>query len=85
MLNRVLGWTSAGLECEADPRQCEGFLEGLGLDDSFNRSATLGIKPLSTQLDNEETLSTVEPSNFRALAARANYVAADRVDVQYIR
>ena len=30
VLNRVLRWTAEGLEYEADPRQCERLLEGIG-------------------------------------------------------
>ena len=83
MLNRVLRWTDAGLEYEADPRQCERLLEGLGLDDNCNGAATPGIKPLPAQIETEEVLSPDDQSTFRALSARANYVSADRVDLQY--
>ena len=33
--------------------------------------------------DNEEKLGASETALYRALAARANYLAADRTDVQY--
>ena len=41
VLNRVLRWTEAGLEYEADPRQCERLLEGLGLDSGCSGAAHL--------------------------------------------
>ena len=39
ILNRVIRWTDAGLQYEADPRQLEKMLRDLGLDD--------GVKPVS--------------------------------------
>ena len=83
VLNRVLRWTADGLEYEADPRQCERLLESLGLDDSCNGVATPGIKPLPAQIDIEQPLPPGEQTEFRAVSARANYVSADRVDIQY--
>ena len=83
VLNRVLRWTDDGLEYEADPRQCERLIEGLQLDDSCNGAATPGQKPLPQQIDNERSLPPEEQTEFRALAARSNYVSADRVDIQY--
>ena len=67
VLNRVLRWTDSGLEYEADPRQCERLLEGLGLDDSCNGAATPGIKPLPAQIDVEEVLPPGEQSTFLSL------------------
>ena len=43
ILNRVIRWTDHGVEYEADPRQGERLLEGLGLDD--------GCKTPPSQLD----------------------------------
>ena len=83
VLNRVIRWTDAGLEYEADPRQCERLLEGLQLDDSCNGVATPGLKPLPQQIEAEEVLPPSEQTEYRGLAARANYVSADRVDLQY--
>ena len=83
MLNRVLRWTEDGLEYEADPRQCERLLESLQLSDDCNGAATPGIKPRPAQIEAEEQLPPAEQTEFRALAARANYVSADRVDIQY--
>lgn len=83
VLNRVLRWTDEGLEYEVDPRQCERLLEGLSLDDSCNGVATPGLKQLPTQIDTEEEISAEEQTEFRGLAARSNYVSADRVDIQF--
>ena len=77
-------WTETGLEYEADPRQCERLLEGLQLDDSCNGAATPRLKPLPAQIDLEQPLPPDKQSEFRGLAARSNYVSADRVDIQYV-
>ena len=53
VLKRVWRWTDDGLEYEADPRQCERLLEGLGLDDNCNGAATPGLKPLPAQIETE--------------------------------
>ena len=83
VLNRVLRWTATGIEYEADPRQCERLLEGLGLDDGCKSAATPGLKPVIEQLKEDKPLSTDAHTAYRALAARANYLAQDRIDVQF--
>ena len=45
VLNRVIRWVDTGVEYEADPRQAERLLEGLGLDgDGCKPMATPGVK-----------------------------------------
>ena len=83
VLNRVLRCCDNGLEYEADPRQRERLFENLQLDDSCNGVATPGLKPLPAQIEAEEILPPLEQTEYRAMAARANYVSADRVDLQY--
>lgn len=83
VLNRVIRWTEAGVEYEADPRQAEKLLEGLSLDDGCKARATPGQKPVVDSLREDMALSSVETSVFRALAARANYLAQDRIDLQF--
>ena len=83
VLNRVIRYTDHGLECEADPRQAERLLEGLKLDGGCNPVATPGLEPLIDQLTEDKTLPASELTGFRGLAARANYLAADRIDLQY--
>ena len=83
VLNRVIRYTEHGLEYEADPRQAERLLEGLKLDSGCNPVATPGLKPLMDQLTEDKVLPTSEFTGFRGLPARANYLAADRIDLQY--
>ena len=76
-------WTAKGFEYEADPRQAEKLLEEFLLDDGCNSVATPGVKTLGTQLQGDKPLSEAEHTRFRAISARANYLAADRPDLQY--
>ena len=83
ILNRVIRWTSSGIEYEADPRQAERLLEGLQLDSGCKATATPGIRSLPEQLNEDELLPEDSVTGFRALAARSNYLAADRIDLQF--
>ena len=81
ILNRVIRWTERGLEYEADPRQGEKLLHGLGLDEGTNGCATPGVKAQSEQVEAETLLSQKDVTPYRCHAARANYLAADRLDM----
>ena len=84
MLNRVVRWTPAGLEYEAEPRQVERLLEEIDLaGDGVNGSATPGVKILAHQAREEKKLPPELVTPYRAWAARANYLAADRPDAQF--
>ena len=72
VLNRVVRWTGDGVEYEADPRQCERLLEGLGLDDGCKWTATPGLKPLVEQLKEDKLLDAEGHTEFGALAAQRN-------------
>ena len=83
-LNRVIRWTGAGLEYEADPRQAEKLIEELELEgDGVKATVTPGIKALPTQIAEDKPLDPSRHTMFRGLAARANYLAADRPDCQF--
>jgi hypothetical protein len=81
-LNRVIRWCDHGLEYEADPRQVEKLVEALELEGA-NSVLTPGLKFLIEQLEADQPLSPERHTSFRALAARANYLSADRPDCQY--
>jgi hypothetical protein len=82
VLNRAIRWAEHGLGYEANARQGERLLEGLGLAGA-NSVATPGSKPLLEQLEGDKPLPTSEVTGFRGLAARANYLSADRIDLQF--
>ena len=83
VLNRVIRYTEGGYEYEADPRQSEKLIESLGLGAGCNGAATPGIKALIEQLQADQPLLQGEHTAFRGQAARANYLSADRVDLQF--
>ena len=78
VLSRAIRWTEQGLEYEADPRQGEGLLEGLGLAGDCKSVATPGLKPLLEQLEADKVILASEVTGFRGLAARSDYLSADR-------
>ena len=82
ILNRIVRWETDAVEYEADPRQAEKLIRECGLDGA-NSVATPGLKESSAQLAEDKGLGTDLHTAFRAAAARANYLAADRLDVQF--
>ena len=79
-LNRIVRWCDAGLEYEADPRQAEKLIEELQFNDGVNSCVTPGVKVGLSQIEEDKPLNPERHTIFRALAARANYLAADRPD-----
>ena len=83
MLNRAIRWTETGLKYEAVPRQAECLLEGLGFDEKCNKTATPGFRALVQQLVENKPLPTSNITGFRGQAKRADYLAADQIDIQF--
>ena len=83
VLNRVVRWTSEGIEYEADPRQAERLLHELELDENTKACVTPGVKPQPHQVAEEQPLPENEHTKYRGQAARSNYLAADRVDILF--
>ena len=82
VLNRIIKWTDAGIEYEADPRQVEKLVEFLDLEGA-NSVIAPGLKPLREQLDEEQPLPQSEHTGFCGHAAWGNYLSSDRPDIQY--
>ena len=84
MVNRMFRWTCDGLEYEADPRQSEKLLRDLQLDgEGVKDVATPGVKAMREQLDADVPLERAKHTPYRAVVARANYLASDRPELQY--
>ena len=81
MLNRVVRVTEDGWEYEADQRHADLLVEGLGLEKAKS-VLTPGEKTKSI-LENDSELQGMDHRMYRALAARANYLALDRPDIQF--
>ncbi|MBV61870.1 MAG: hypothetical protein CMH65_11270 [Nevskiales bacterium] len=82
VLNRVVRWTNSGLEYEADPRQAERLVRDLKLEGA-KALGTPGVKATLAQVAEDTDLAADKQSPFRAVAARANYLASDRPETQY--
>ena len=84
VLGRVIRWTDTSIEYEADPGQVENLISELQLEGEVVKGVvTPGVKVLSHQVQSETALPESEPTRFRGLAARGNFLAADRPDIVY--
>ena len=81
-MNRVIEWTPNGIKYEADQRHAEIIYQELGLKESSKGVVTPGIKQKPTKRE-EQALGGREATRYRALVARANYLAQDRPDIGY--
>ena len=84
VLNRIVRWTSEGYELEGDPRHAELVVEQLGLEDTAPLSSP-GIDQPEPEAgdDNDDELSPADASTYRRIAARCNYLSADRPELQF--
>ena len=84
ILNRVIEWTSEGIEYEADQRHAEIIIRDVGLDSSVKTAITPGVKMTAA----DKPVKDIESSSsqaimYRAVTARANYLSQDRSDIQF--
>ncbi len=82
VLNRIIRWCGDRVEYEADPRQVERLVAECGLEGA-NAVATPGVKATFKQLEEDAELPAHLNTAFRGAAARDNYLAPDRIDVQF--
>ncbi len=81
VLNRVIRFIGAGIEYELDDRHAAIITKSMGLQKG-KPVTTPGTDEVSTSDDSD--FSQYNGTDYRALAARANYLAQDRPDIQYI-
>ena len=94
ILNRTIAWTKDGLTYEADQRHAEIVIRELGLQEA-RATATPGARDELAKAsapgdaeaveieDESPPLNPSEASAYRGVAARLNYLAQDRPDIQY--
>ena len=80
ILNRIIEWRGDGIVMEADPRHVEMILKELGME-SCKGSDVVGIT-IDIRGDDVK-LNKDDAKAFRSLAARCNFLSADRPDIQY--
>ena len=84
VLGRVIKCADWGCSWQADPRHRRLILEHFGFDEKTKVLTTNGVKEIATEAGQDETpLNPDEATQYRAVAARFNYLAADCPDLQY--
>ena len=83
VLNRTIRVTPSGWEYEADQRHADLIINGLNLKEAKGVSSPGEEEKPWQEEENAEALGAKDASQYRTLAARANYLAADRGDIQY--
>ena len=78
LLGRIIRWNDWGVSCEADPKHRAMVLEALGLEESSKSLVAPGSKE-----EFPETETAKSDTQFRAIVARINYMAADMPDIQF--
>ena len=85
VLNRILRWTDQGVEYESDQIHSDLIIDQMEVSNCLPVST-----PCCTDSEYDEAkrgesgwLESAEATAYRALAARLNYLALDRPDVQY--
>jgi hypothetical protein len=81
VLGRVLEWTETGIKYQADPKHRSIILEKFGLGPESKGLKVPGRAEDPNEDDQE--LDSQESSEFRAIAARMNYLAQDCPDIQF--
>ena len=81
ILNRFITWHPWGVGYEADPRHAEKVIEEMGL--GRGKGVSTPIIKEKEEEGCEEELGPEEAKVFRGLAARINFLAIDRPDIQY--
>ncbi len=79
VLNRIIRYGKKSIQYELDPRHAELIISEMGLS-TANPVSTPGQ---DGDEDEEEERNESTDTAYRAIAARANYLAIDRPDIQY--
>ena len=84
-LNRLLTWTSEGIEWESDPRRVQLVVREMGVAASTAKVATPGIKDKPGDEDQEEVpIDDSQVRWHRSLCMRIAYIAQDRPDLSVV-
>ena len=78
--NKIVTWTEEGTEDKADQRHAEVIIKQVGVHEKSNSLSTPGVKDTK---GSSVKLKSGDATTFRAVVARANYLAQDRSDIQF--
>ena len=82
ILNRTIEWRENQLVYKADAKHVKTIVEGMGLQ-AESKSVCSPIEAAAESDAEECELSKEEVKMFRQLAMTANYLAMDRIDIQF--
>ena len=82
ILNRISTSAEWGIQYEADPRHAEVLIRELEVGNK-EVVVTPGVKWKPEDIESATALDEKKSGQYRALAARANYLGLDRVDIAY--
>ena len=83
VLNRTIRVNEEGWHYEADQRHADLIIKALNLEGAKGVKTPGEDEKAWKEQENAEALKGREATEFRATAARANYLALDRADIQY--
>ena len=83
VLNIIVRATRLGWEYEADQRHADIIIRELGLEEAKSVKTPGEEEQEWRQDEDDQEVVGKEATQFRGLAARANYLSSDRADIQY--
>ncbi len=83
ILNRIVRCTEKGWEYEADQRHAEFLIKALNLQEANPLSTPQEEEKPWKQTEEAQKLDSEKATEYRSLGARANYLASDRLDIQF--
>ena len=86
VLGRMLTWTETGITYEADPKHAQHIMAEMNLHDHSKPLSTPCAPNDSEQVkvrEESRSLNKDEAARYRGVAARLNYLALDRADLQF--
>ena len=83
VLGRTIRWTMSGLEYFADRKHRQIIMKEFGLNDESKGAVSPMVKERGKEDEEEAELGGEDARWVRGLIARANYLAQDRLDIQF--
>ena len=87
ILNRKLTWKNGKITYEADDKHAKLIIEEMGVAGDSKGLEAACVRETGEDAENlkeEEPVGRAEARRYREIAARANYLAQDRADIQFV-
>ena len=82
ILNRCLEWRQDGIYYELDPRHAEIIVKEMEVSNAAS-VVSQGVETSALSEEDDPLLDREHAHKFRRIIARANFLAQDRMDIQY--